>query len=91
MSITDQIHNYYEAKVADTLVELASPKGYSHEEMVDLACLALNNLPTRYYRHEVDLAFYMSAQDHEYIHERVRSSVLNAMNYLDTQKKKKPD
>mgnify|MGYP000084531597 CR=1 FL=1 len=54
--------------------------------MVDLACLALNNLPTRYFRHEVDLAFYMSAYEHEDIHRRVRQSVNDAIAYIEQQK-----
>jgi hypothetical protein len=86
MSIRDQIHNYYEAKVVQAISEIAGNRGYENEQMVDLACLALNNLPTRYFRHEVDLAFYMSAHEHEDIDRRVKQSVMDAIAYIEQQK-----
>jgi competence protein ComFB len=86
MSIRDQIHNYYEAKVVQAINEIAGNRGYENEQMVDLACLALNNLPTRYFRHEVDLAFYMSAHEHEDIDRRVTQSVMDAIAYIEKQK-----
>lgn len=86
MSIRDQIHNYYEGKVVEIINEVAGNRGYDNEQMVDLACLALNNLPTRYFRHEVDLAFYMSAHEHEDINRRVRQSVNDAIAYIESQK-----
>lgn len=89
MSISDQIQNYYENKVVDAINRIAQPKGYSQEQLTDLACLALNNLPTRYYRHEVDLAFYMSAQEHLEINEKVEKAVLHAIKYLEQNKHKK--
>ena len=86
MSITDQIHNYYEKKVLESLNDLAAPKGYSNDQLIDLACLALNNLPPRYFRHEVDIAFYMSAHEHEEINRRVRQAVLDAVSFLESNK-----
>ncbi len=83
MSISDQIQNYYENRVFESLAEIAQPKGYTDEQMVDLACLALNNLPTRYFRHEVDLAFYMSAHEHEEINSRVRQAVIDAIAFIE--------
>lgn len=89
MSIRDQIHNYYEGKVVEAINEIAGNRGYDDEQLVDLACLALNNLPTRYFRHEVDLAFYMSAHEHEDINRRVRQSVNDAIAFLESQKQKR--
>lgn len=86
MSIQDQIHNYYETKVIERVMEIAGEKGYNNEQLVDLACIALNNLPTRYFRHEVDLAFYMSAHEHDDINRRVRQAVLDAVGYMDSQR-----
>ncbi|OUR66350.1 competence protein ComFB [Bermanella sp. 47_1433_sub80_T6] len=86
MAISDQIQNYYEFRVIETLAVLAKPKGYTDGQMVDLACLALNNLPTRYFRHEVDLAFYMSAHEHEEINRRVRQAVNDAIAFIESHK-----
>ncbi|MAA72900.1 MAG: competence protein ComFB [Bermanella sp.] len=88
MSISDQIQNYYENKVVDAINRIALPKGFNQEQLTDLACLALNNLPNRYYRHEVDLAFYMSAQEHTEIDERVEKAVMFAIDYLEKSLKK---
>ncbi len=84
MSISDQIQNYYENKVVDAINRIALNKGFNQEQLTDIACLALNNLPTRYYRHEVDLAFYMSAQEHSDIDKRVETAVYNAIQYLES-------
>ena len=91
MSISDQIQNYYENKVVDAINRIAQPKGFNREQLTDLACLALNNLPTRYYRHEVDLAFYMSAQEHEEIDQKVETAVLDAIAYLEEKSSASPD
>jgi len=88
MSIRDQIHNYYASKVVEVISEAGSKRGYDSEQMVDLACLALNNLPTRYFRHEVDLAFYMSAHEHDDINRRVRQAVNDAIAYIESQRNK---
>ena len=76
-----------ENKVVEAIHLIAEPKGYNQEQLTDLACLALNNLPTRYYRHEVDLAFYMSAQEHIEINQRVEKAVRSAIAYLEKNKK----
>ncbi len=86
MSISDQIQNYYEHKVIESINEIAQPKGYTHEQMIDLACLALNNLPTRYFRHEVDLAFFMSAHEHEDINRKVKEAVYDAIAFIESHK-----
>ena len=86
MLISDQIQNYFENKVIQSINEIARPKGYTEEQMVDLACLALNNLPTRYFRHEVDLAFYMSAHEHEEIDTKVRMAVKDAILFIESHK-----
>lgn len=87
MSITDQIHNYYEHKVVEALNQIAVPKGYEGDQLVDLACIALNNLPTRYFRHEVDIAFYMSAHEHEDIDIRTKQAVNDAIKILDERRR----
>ncbi len=59
------IVNYYEKLVFDhiqaTLVD--TRKIGTLDAILDIACLALNRLPSRYIRHRIDAAFYMT--DHE--------------------------
>ena len=65
----DSIHNHHERAVF-ALITDAAPR-YPHlagnrELLADVACVALNRLPPRYIRHEVDFAFYLSdAERHE--------------------------
>ncbi len=84
MSIRDQIHNYYELKVIEAIEDMARPKGFSEDQLVDLTCLALNNLPSRYFRHEVDMVFYMSGHELDEIHQKARMAVSEAIRYLET-------
>ncbi len=51
--------------------------GHNAELLADVACVALNRLPPRYIRHEVDFVFYLSDR------ERVDSErqLLDAVDY----------
>lgn len=60
----EQIHNYYERLVFEEVMR----RGEQHPEfstdmLADVACVALNRLPARYVRHDVDLMFYLTEQE----------------------------
>ena len=57
------IHNYYEHLVIDYLKTELIPQmeNQSQDFVMDVACYALTKLPSRYMRHEIDMAFYMGA------------------------------
>ena len=57
MSIRENIHNYYEKMVTETLAEKYQNESDDPEFLADVACVALNHLPPRYFRHEIDMAF----------------------------------
>jgi competence protein ComFB len=65
MAIINHINNYYEQVVAEEIRRQLE----SHDDdsgidfMADVACVALNHLPPKYYRYEVDMAFYMSPNE----------------------------
>ena len=73
----DAIRNYYEQLVFNYLLEEAAPKAkLTDEELLeDIACLALNRIPARYIRHEVDMAFFLSTAERE----QMRSNVIQAV------------
>ena len=57
----DSIYNHHERSVFDAVRTAAAR--YPHlggELLADIACVALNRLPPRYIRHEVDFAFYLT-------------------------------
>jgi len=64
----DQVHNYYERLVFEEVARRAQAEefsGFSSEMLADVACLALNRLPPRYVRHDVDMMFYLTEPERQ--------------------------
>ncbi len=60
----EQVHNYYERLVFEEVARRSeATPGFSSDMLADVACVALNRLPSRYVRHDVDLMFYLT--EHE--------------------------
>lgn len=60
----EQVHNYYERLVFEDIARMAeSYPQFTPDMLADVACVALNRLPARYVRHDVDLMFYLT--EHE--------------------------
>ena len=62
----DQVHNYYERLVFEEVARrahAAEHADYTADMLSDVACLALNRLPARYVRHDVDMMFYLTEQE----------------------------
>lgn len=80
----ESIHNYYERLVLDHLVELANTKQLNQDEdfLADVACVALNQLPARYVRHNVDMVFYMTLQERQDMEQEVIKAVKMAVDYV---------
>ena len=78
--ILDNIHNHYEKLVFDEVLAYQAQKGESYGEdmLEDVVCVALNNLPARYVRHSVDIAFYLTMPEREQMDKLVRNAVKNA-------------
>jgi hypothetical protein len=59
------VHNHHERSVFAAVVQLAPryPKLAAPSLLADVACVALNRLPPRYIRHEVDFTFYLSDRE----------------------------
>ncbi len=83
MAIGENIHNYYEKMITDALVERFSKKdNVDPEYLEDLACVALNHLPPRYYRHEIDMAFYLSPLEHKEMSDKINKALDDAMSFV---------
>lgn len=56
------VHNHHERAVFAAVRERAAryPAVEAKNLLADVACVALNKLPARYIRHEVDFSFYLS-------------------------------
>jgi hypothetical protein len=79
----DSIHNYYERPVFRELHTQLSDKFDNTEYVADIACVALNHLPPRYIRHDVDMAFYLSPIEREEMLVKIQIAVKNAIQFVD--------
>ena len=59
MSLRDTIDNFYEPLVAEAIDE-TKKDGDSQDYLTDVMCVALNRLPAKYYRHSIDMMFYLA-------------------------------
>ena len=83
MKLDDDIHNYYEHLVLQRVTELGLDNTKSPDYLADLCCLALNQVPPRYIRYEVDMAFYLPQSERNQMEMNVTYAIDNAMKYLD--------
>jgi len=77
----DTAINFYENLVISHLAEEAAPKAEITDKnlLEDITCLALNMLPPRYIRHSVDMAFFLSDDEHEQMKTAVCQAVDSAI------------
>lgn len=80
----DAVHNYYENLVIDFLYTHREilPEDADDEYIADVACVALNHLPPRYIRFEVDMAFYLSPDELHEMNKKIESAVTDAVSFV---------
>lgn len=83
MKLDDDIHNYYEHLVLERIEKLGLVEKKSPDYLADLCCLALNQVPPRYIRYEVDMAFYLPQSERQQMEMNVEHAVDKAIRYLD--------
>lgn len=60
----EQVHNYYERLIFEDVARKATEyPDFTMDMLADVACVALNRLPARYVRHDVDMMFYLTEQE----------------------------
>ncbi|MFA7555501.1 MAG: late competence development ComFB family protein [Spongiibacteraceae bacterium] len=79
----DGAHNYYEGLVLQELQKQLPEQLGNNDYITDIACIALNNLPPRYIRHTVDMAFYLSPNELQEMLDNVTIAVSNAKQKID--------
>jgi len=62
---SETIFNHHERSVLEAVKAGAAryPQLAAEDLLADIACVALNRLPPRYIRHEVDFAFYLTDKE----------------------------
>ncbi len=73
----DTVHNYYERLVFNEIKEKYGDK-IDENQAADMACIALNRISPRYIRYDIDMSFYMSAEEHWETQKRVTKAVKKA-------------
>jgi hypothetical protein len=64
----EQVHNYYERLIFEEVARRSEEhQGFTSDMLADVACVALNRLPARYVRHDVDMLFYLTEQERQVI------------------------
>ena len=79
------VRNHNERAVFDAVQRMApGHPGLAHdpELLADVACVALNRLPSRYIRHEVDFAFYLSERERAESDRQVNEAVDFAFGFV---------
>ncbi|WP_440873986.1 late competence development ComFB family protein [Thalassotalea sp. PLHSN55] len=82
MRISDDIHNYYENLVVAQFQQLKLEDNYDDDFIADLTCVVLNQLPTRYIRHEVDMSFYLPASERFEMESKVKIAINKALEFM---------
>ena len=79
------IHNYYEHMVIDYLQSEVIPRmpDKSADYFLDVACYALTKLPSRYMRHEIDMAFFLEPKERLAMRDQVVKTVEDAVIFID--------
>ena len=76
----NSFHNYYEGVVLEYLVDVTRrDPTLTKDNLADVACIALNHLPSRYVRFDVDMSFFLTPQEREDISLRTREAVNGAI------------
>ncbi|MEN9375650.1 MAG: hypothetical protein RL710_807 [Pseudomonadota bacterium] len=79
----EQVHNYFERLVFEEVVRLSH--GYldfSADMLADVACVALNRLPARYVRHDVDMMFYLTEHERHAIEQSIAEALAYAFRFV---------
>ncbi len=86
MSLIDAIDNLYEKLVAEAIDETRQA-GEDEDFLADVMCVALNRLPSKYYRHSVDMVFYMAEGEMDAMQEESLGAVKDAREFVQSHKR----
>ena len=87
----DNINNYFEKLVIEEIQHKLQADELETEDdyLADIACVALNQLPARYVRHNVDMIFYMTTEEREQNQIIVEDAIEMAVDYVNKHRNSK--
>lgn len=83
MKLHNDIHNYYEHLIVERIAALGLDNTHTTDYLADLCCLALNQVPPRYIRFEVDMTFYLPQSERQQMEMNVDYALNKAREFLD--------
>lgn len=86
MRLHEDIHNFYEKIVVEEILKRKLDKVYNEDIMADFCCTVLNQLPPRYIRYDVDMAFYLPQSERIHMEERVQTAIDVAISQISKKK-----
>ncbi|AOY88165.1 hypothetical protein BKP64_08295 [Marinobacter salinus] len=81
MSLRDAIDNFYERLVQDA-IDATREDTDTTDYLTDVMCVALNRLPSRYYRHSIDMMFYLADEELKGMKEKSLAAVKAARDFV---------
>ncbi|MDR7331629.1 late competence development ComFB family protein [Roseateles asaccharophilus] len=79
------LYNHHEREVFGAVMDASKDFpdiADSNDLLCDVACVALNRLPPRYIRHEVDFSFYLTEHERLEIDNAIIEAVSYAFNFV---------
>lgn len=79
------LYNHHEREVFTAVMAAAQdyPELAAGTDLLcDVACVALNRLPPRYIRHEVDFSFYLTEHERHEIDKAIQEAVSYAFSFV---------
>ena len=78
------VNNFYERLVFEyILYEMTGLyKDQDEEFFLDVTCYALTRLPARYFRHEIDMVYYLTDDERSEMQNLVKDTVTSAAEYI---------
>ena len=82
----DLIHNHHERAVFAAVKSLAAARPVFADEklLADAACVALNRLPPRYIRHDVDFVFYLCDKERAETQLAIEEAASSAIAFVES-------
>ena len=85
----EQVHNYYERLVFEEVLRRSERfPTLNADQLADVACVALNRLPARYVRHDVDLMFYLTEHERHAIELSLEAALDFAFTFVNERVRK---
>ncbi|MCK2149907.1 MULTISPECIES: late competence development ComFB family protein [Marinobacter] len=81
MSLRDAVDNFYERLVLDA-IDATRQEADTTDYLTDVMCVALNRLPNRYYRHSIDMMFYLADEELKTMKEKSLAEVMAARDFV---------